>query len=288
MSAPEKVSGIYEIRNTLNDKVYVGSSSNVKARWRGHLSGLRAGKHPNAHLQRAWVQQGESVFVFSVLEEVEAVAVELARREQVWMDNLDCCNPEKGYNLALVAGKSMLGLKHTDAARRRMSEGQKRRCEDPAVRLRVAGLRKGKKASEATRGRVVKALQTRWADPASRRKLLTALVQARWADEEDKEKASQLSIARWTAPGVKETMSQAMSDAWAVPGERERRSAAIKKGRADPKVRAKLSALAEARWADPEFRKKMAVVNASPEVSARRSEGRKRAWATRKAAGAAR
>lgn len=64
------VSGIYTITNTINGKVYVGSSINVHSRWHHHRTYLRQGKHVNPKLQNAWNKYGESAFVFAILEEV--------------------------------------------------------------------------------------------------------------------------------------------------------------------------------------------------------------------------
>lgn len=39
--------GIYEIRNAVNGKRYVGSSVRIKKRWRDHRSALNGRKHEN-------------------------------------------------------------------------------------------------------------------------------------------------------------------------------------------------------------------------------------------------
>src|SRR5437667_4928104 len=59
--------GIYEIRNTADGKVYIGSAERFEKRWRSHRNDLRRGLHTNNHLQRAWTKYGESVFEFSQL-----------------------------------------------------------------------------------------------------------------------------------------------------------------------------------------------------------------------------
>lgn len=46
-------SGIYQIENKINSKVYIGSSNNIKRRWQKHKALLRHNKHPNSHLQAA-------------------------------------------------------------------------------------------------------------------------------------------------------------------------------------------------------------------------------------------
>ncbi len=63
--------GVYQIRNLVNNKVYVGSSINLKERWRRHKKDLRKEKHHSIILQRAWNKYGEKSFVFEVLKECE-------------------------------------------------------------------------------------------------------------------------------------------------------------------------------------------------------------------------
>ena len=63
----EKSSGIYQIRNTKNQKRYVGLSKNVFNRCSEHLYALRNGKHPNDYLQKAWNADAEA-FVFEIIE----------------------------------------------------------------------------------------------------------------------------------------------------------------------------------------------------------------------------
>ena len=55
--------GVYQIKNTLNGKAYIGSSKNIKRRLGIHRSMLRRGTHRNPHLQNAWNKYGESAFV---------------------------------------------------------------------------------------------------------------------------------------------------------------------------------------------------------------------------------
>ena len=37
--------GVYEIRNTVNNKVYIGSSKNIYDRWRQHIRLLEKNSH---------------------------------------------------------------------------------------------------------------------------------------------------------------------------------------------------------------------------------------------------
>ena len=61
---------IYKIINLVNDKFYVGSTSNKKVRFRQHRRLLRGNRHHCRHLQAAWNFYGETKFDFLVVEEV--------------------------------------------------------------------------------------------------------------------------------------------------------------------------------------------------------------------------
>jgi len=99
----DKIKAVYQIRNKINNKVYVGSSSNVKHRWHVHLYRLKQGKHHSEHLQNAWHKYGEENFVFEILEVVENTQ-ELITKEQKWIDNTKCFDNENGYNTCIIAG----------------------------------------------------------------------------------------------------------------------------------------------------------------------------------------
>jgi group I intron endonuclease len=61
---------IYKIINLVNDKFYVGSTTNKKVRFRQHRKLLRGNRHHCKHLQAAWNKYGEAKFDFVVVEEV--------------------------------------------------------------------------------------------------------------------------------------------------------------------------------------------------------------------------
>ena len=65
------MSGIYMIRNIINNKVYIGQSSDLKDRLAHHKSSLRHNRHYSSYLQNAWNKYGEENFEFIILEECE-------------------------------------------------------------------------------------------------------------------------------------------------------------------------------------------------------------------------
>lgn len=86
--------GLYAIVNTINNKAYVGSSTNFKRRFKDHLVDLRKNKHHCSYLQNAWNKYGEGSFRFKVLVKVDT-HVEAKEIEQAF---LDCFYNNNLYN----------------------------------------------------------------------------------------------------------------------------------------------------------------------------------------------
>ena len=62
--------GVYQIRNTIDNKCYIGSCAGVNGlvhRWRQHVGLLSRNQHYAIHLQNAWNKHDLDVFVFEVL-----------------------------------------------------------------------------------------------------------------------------------------------------------------------------------------------------------------------------
>lgn len=115
-------SGIYQIRNTVNGKIYIGSTQSFAKRRKRHFDLLCSTSHPNPKLQAAFNKYGIDAFVFEPLEECSVS--ELLSVEQRYLDALDY---GENYNLALIAGSPMRGRKHSDAARAKMVAAQSKR-----------------------------------------------------------------------------------------------------------------------------------------------------------------
>ena len=97
------VCGIYSIRNTVNNKVYVGSSIDTAHRWKQHKTALRAKCKTNPHLQAAWDLYGEDKFIFSLL--TMCSKEELLTQEWAWIQLFSSNLPENGYNIADPLGE---------------------------------------------------------------------------------------------------------------------------------------------------------------------------------------
>ena len=93
-------SGIYIIKNTQNNKVYVGSSVNVKNREYRHFWMLGRGVHDNPHLQKSYNKYGKSSFIFEVVEICDES--KLIDNENYYISNYKSNVISFGYNLATV------------------------------------------------------------------------------------------------------------------------------------------------------------------------------------------
>ncbi len=126
-------SGIYEIRNMINQNVYYGSTKNVRIRWANHRKLLKKKKHHSRHFQRAWNKYGVHSFEWKIIEECEPVKKILIAREQYWLDTirfkdesgiLGEINQKLSYNVCPIA-KSTLGFHHSKESKEKMSRAKK-------------------------------------------------------------------------------------------------------------------------------------------------------------------
>ena len=79
--------GIYAILNKANGHLYVGQSSDLLHRKKGHFKLLRKNKHYNKYLQNAYNLYGAKDFGFVVIEFVKRLS-DLNDREQYWIEYL--------------------------------------------------------------------------------------------------------------------------------------------------------------------------------------------------------
>ncbi len=100
----KKPAGVFQVKNTRNGKMFLGSSLNLEGALNRHLFELRMGSHRVAALQKDWNEYGPDAFVFEILEEVKVkddadfdVKDELTLLEQIWLEALQPIG-EKGYN----------------------------------------------------------------------------------------------------------------------------------------------------------------------------------------------
>lgn len=143
-----QTSGIYQILCVPTGKVYVGSAKNIAHRWNVHKKRLRANRHENTYLQAAWNKYGADAFTFQVIESVDECA--LLVREQYWMDNLQSCNRDRGFNISTRAGAPMAGRKHTPETLQRLSQANTGRHHTEETKRMMSERNKGRRFGTQT------------------------------------------------------------------------------------------------------------------------------------------
>lgn len=112
--------GIYLIRNTKTNKVYIGSSIKLSARKQRHFKNLTEGIHHSKKLQNSFNKYGIDCFIFECIEEYEDIDnQELIRREQYWIDYYDSYH--NGYNCRPNA-ENNYGHKHSNETKKLLSK----------------------------------------------------------------------------------------------------------------------------------------------------------------------
>ena len=98
--AEMKISAVYKITNTVTGDSYIGSSKNVKRRWREHKNSSVWKRHSNNPMYQDMQEYGKDKFVFDILCEVEPE--HLKELEQKFIETLkptyNRCNA-KGLNV---------------------------------------------------------------------------------------------------------------------------------------------------------------------------------------------
>jgi group I intron endonuclease len=159
--------GIYKITNIINDKVYIGSSVDVKNRIRHHKFHLSKNTHNSPKLQNAYNKYGSESFIYEIIEIVETKEL-LLEREQFYIDSY--VSYKLGYNSRHKA-EANYGLSPSAETRKKISDSLKGRI----------GPNKDKIVSDETKAKISEAKKGK---PSNRK--------GSKHSEESKEKMSQL------------------------------------------------------------------------------------------------
>jgi len=105
--------GIFQVKNTVNGKVMLGSSKNLHGPLNKHRFLLSIGRHWNKKMQEDWDRLGPDAFVFEVLEVLKQkddpsfnLEDELSLLEQIWIERVQPFG-EGGYNKDYRKGKGI-------------------------------------------------------------------------------------------------------------------------------------------------------------------------------------
>ena len=114
--------GIYMIRNTVNNRVYIGQSIDVKMRIWHHKDRLKRNVTENWPLQEDWNKYGEEAFEFIILEECDKSMLDELERKYIQI--YKSVYEEGGYNLE---NGGISGFKSSPTSVRKMTDSLKGR-----------------------------------------------------------------------------------------------------------------------------------------------------------------
>jgi group I intron endonuclease len=186
-------SGLYKITNLINERFYVGSSTNIKSRWSVHLNRLRKKTHHNQFLLADFNKCGENSFCFETLE--ECLVEELIIKEQALLDTV-YDNQKKCYNLRSVA-ESNRGRKISEETRLKMSIAKK--GNKPSAKAIKASV-------ERTKGKTWEEIYG--TEQAAKMKIKMSISTKKRFEQEDKLLRSKRSKKFWEEPGFRDKMSE--------------------------------------------------------------------------------
>ena len=133
----ENLSGIYFIKNLINSKVYIGSSSNIYRRYLCHRGRLLRNEHHNLHLQNSVNMYGIENFEFQIIT--------LCPKEKIYLEKLEnffLNSTENKYNIEKVAANGtgkILTIKHKN----NISKGNLGRIVTAETREKISKGNKG-------------------------------------------------------------------------------------------------------------------------------------------------
>lgn len=226
---------------------YVGKSLDLQGRKREHFKHLRRGRHRNRWLQRAWNKYGETSLHFRIL--LMANRDDLLRLEQETLDSMRVSyGDSRILNILKECVDTRLGVAHTDATRKQLSERQKANWTDPTYRSNTLAAIKLALNRPEVRAKQSASQKIAQAKPGVR------------------ERKRLLAIELGSRPETKARRKAAN----AKPEVRARRSASIKKALSLPGVKEQRIATQKIAQNRPEVKEKIAATNALPEVRERR------------------
>lgn len=200
------VCGLYEIRNLIAGKRYIGSSKNLTGRLSTHRKQLRRGIHPNHMLQGAWNKYGEAAFAFCVVALL--IVEDQFPTEGRWIKACLAAG-EFLYNLADDVKAPGKGYRHTPETRALRSWITTARFADPNER---------KKVSESIK-------RTLAADPTILIRRTAAIRAANLRPETQKKKSDAMKAYYANTPGAHEKTAAATRAGRSPMSAEERRAA---------------------------------------------------------------
>jgi len=149
-SIKEKSCGVYKIYNTINDKVYIGISTNLKYRLKTHYHKLCKKVHHNEYLQNSVNLHGIESFDFEILELLSSNIgdCDLLKKEFEYQQLYKSCDELHGYNIQTTDINGV--IRHTEEFKERTRKRMTGRIVTKETRQLLSDAFKGKKGTPHT------------------------------------------------------------------------------------------------------------------------------------------
>jgi group I intron endonuclease len=214
-------SGIYCIKNTVNDRIYFGSAKRFKQRLAEHEVSLRNNRHANRFLQSDFNKCGTDAFVFVVVEVVDGDRDQRLAREQHYLAQFHD-NGNRCYNL------------RRDAVSR---DGAPDRDPEIARARRSAGIKSAWNAkTPEARAQHRESLQRFYVEHPDARAAVAATSKARHADPEYAAKVSAAGRKQSPEHIAKRVAAARAAGAYTQSEERRARVGAMRRRKFPPMV----------------------------------------------------
>lgn len=189
--------GVYCITNTLNGRIYIGSTSRFRARWTQHCLSLRSNKQKNRFMQRDFnkclKKQGHTDFLaFDVL----GIEGDKNKRLELEQTHLDAALGTKCYNVQ-KSTKAFTHSPRTMSFRQVIGEKSKEMWQKPGFREKHRAAVMTTYATPEYKARLSENTKRMWLNPECRAKLV--------------ETHKVHSKAMWAQPGHRQKMAESRS-----------------------------------------------------------------------------
>jgi group I intron endonuclease len=204
-----KLGGIYQIRNHIDGKLYIGSAKSFRSRFRKHKTSLINGTHHAIKLQRSWSNYGADAFSF------EPVLIcspdNLLMYEQLCMDAYD--SYKSGYNSTIKAN-SALGIKRSKETREKIAKAKSGKALSGSHKKAISDGGKGRVKTAEERQKISLANTGKKKSPAHIEKMRQANLGKTYSDEtKQKVSASLMGNSRALGNVLSDKTRKLMSEA---------------------------------------------------------------------------
>ena len=198
-------SGIYCLKNTIDNRCYVGSAQKLNYRLWNHKHRLTKGTHANKILQNFVNKYGIDAIYFEILESVDIN--NLIEREQYYIDTLKPefnILPKAGSSAGIIMSeeqklkisKNRKGILHTEDTKKRISESMKGVPKSKEHSIKVGLKHKGKIVSQEQRDKISKANKGRISTPKITWEIVDKIRELHSQGIKDKELAIQFNLSK--------------------------------------------------------------------------------------------